>query len=178
MKASRTARARLLIAASLLTCLIGCDQATKSIATKHLLNTPRKSYLHDTVRFDYALNPGGFLSLGGTLSPEVRQWVFIGLNTCMLLGVASVLAFYRRLTLAAFVCLTLILAGGIGNLIDRISNDGLVTDFIILGMGPVSTGVFNVADIAVTAGGILAFYLSMFGTVTQPTDHDPMVKTI
>lgn len=167
MNASQTTRARFLIAASLLTCLIGCDQATKNIATKTLLDSPPKSYLNDTVRFDYALNPGGFLSLGRNLSPQSRQWIFVGFNTCMLLGVAATLLLFRRLTLTAFVCLTLILAGGIGNLIDRVSNDGLVTDFIILGIGPVSTGVFNVADIAVTTGGVLAFYLSMFGTVTK-----------
>ena len=59
--------------------------------------------------------------------------------------------------------LVLILAGGIGNLIDRVSHQGLVTDFINLGIGPIRTGVFNVADIAVTTGGLVAIALSFRG---------------
>jgi len=46
-----------------------------------------------------------------------------------------------------------------GNLIDRVWNNGLVTDFINVGIGPVRTGVFNVADLAVTFGAIAVGYL-------------------
>ena len=46
--------------------------------------------------------------------------------------------------------LALLLAGALGNLIDRIRWDGLVIDFLNLGIGPLRTGVFNVADMAVT----------------------------
>lgn len=170
MNNDRSPRARFILATTLLTCLIGCDQATKSIATKTLKDSPRQSYLHDTVRLDYALNSGGFLSLGRNLSPQARQWIFVGFNTCLMLGVAGVLVLNRRLTLLTFVSLVLILAGGIGNLIDRVSNHGLVTDFINLGFGPVRTGIFNIADIAVTLGGCLAIYLSMRGTADDSGD--------
>jgi len=52
-----------------------------------------------------------------------------------------------------FAAWALILAGGIGNLIDRVSQQGLVTDFMNVGIGPVfRTGIFNVADMAITAG--------------------------
>lgn len=44
----------------------------------------------------------------------------------------------------------LLLGGSIGNLIDRLSRDG-VTDFIAIGAWP----PFNVADIAVTVGAVL-----------------------
>ena len=60
------------------------------------------------------------------------------------------------------VALALILAGGIGNLIDRISNNGLVTDFINVGIGPLRTGVFNVADMAVLFGVLALGYLSIY----------------
>ncbi len=46
----------------------------------------------------------------------------------------------------------LILAGGFGNLYDRAVNDGRVVDFMLLQIGPLKTGVFNVADIAILAG--------------------------
>ena len=48
-----------------------------------------------------------------------------------------------------------LLAGGIGNLIDRVVNNGLGIDFINLGVGPVRTGIFSVADMGgVTFGAV------------------------
>jgi signal peptidase II len=43
------------------------------------------------------------------------------------------------------------LAGGLSNLIDRITL-GSVIDFMNVGVGPVRTGIFNVADVAIMAG--------------------------
>ena len=67
-----------------------------------------------------------------------------------------------------------ILAGGIGNLIDRILNNGLVTDFINVGIGPLRTGIFNVADIAFTCGAIAAvFLMQKDATCEQPDELEP-----
>ena len=49
------------------------------------------------------------------------------------------------------VAVALLVAGGAGNLIDRIRFRGVVTDFLVLSFGPLHTGVFNVADMAITA---------------------------
>ncbi len=95
----------------------------------------------------------------------------------MMLGVGGVLIFHRRLTLAASACFTLILSGGIGNLIDRVTNSGLVTDFINLGVGPVRTGVFNVADIAITCGGGVMIYLSFQANVSDRLDPQDLDRT-
>lgn len=57
--------------------------------------------------------------------------------------------------LTIFASLTYILAGGIGNLIDRVSNDGLVTDFLNVGVGPFRTGIFNFADVGVMFGAFV-----------------------
>jgi len=43
------------------------------------------------------------------------------------------------------------LAGGVSNLVDRIAM-GRVIDFLNIGVGPVRTGIFNVADVAIMAG--------------------------
>ena len=58
---------RFLLAVVVLYSCIGCNQATKRIATESLRHAPRQSYLADTVRLEYALNPGGFLGLGSNL---------------------------------------------------------------------------------------------------------------
>ena len=46
------------------------------------------------------------------------------------------------------MALSLQLAGAVGNLIDRLTQDGKVTDFISIGTFP----VFNVADSSITIG--------------------------
>ena len=45
----------------------------------------------------------------------------------------------------------LFLAGGASNWVDRLVH-GRVVDFLNLGIGPLRTGVFNVADVAIMAG--------------------------
>jgi signal peptidase II len=45
-------------------------------------------------------------------------------------------------------------AGGASNWIDRAVR-GSVVDFMNVGIGPVRTGVFNVADVAIMLGAVL-----------------------
>jgi len=155
--------ARLTLALAILSSFIGCDQATKKYATETLQHSEPQSYLGDTVRLDYALNPGGFLSLGSQLSETARFRVFVGFNLCLLTAVTVFLFYNWNVRLTIFVSLTYILAGGIGNLIDRISNHGLVTDFLNVGVGPLRTGIFNVADVGIVFGAVaLAICLHCF----------------
>lgn len=137
---------------------IGCDQVTKSIATQNLAPLPRQSFLGDTLRLEYAQNPGAFLGMGGDLKPGLRFWSLTVVNGALLAVLAYVLLAQRDMTMGIFAAWALILAGGIGNLIDRVSHRGLVTDFLNLGIGPVRTGIFNVADMAITAGFCLFLF--------------------
>jgi signal peptidase II len=54
----------------------------------------------------------------------------------------------------------LVISGGVSNLYDRITNNGGVTDFMIMSLGPLHTGIFNVADIAIMAGVMLLVFHS------------------
>jgi len=56
-------------------------------------------------------------------------------------------------SLIQIVGMALIAAGGIGNLLDRLFNNGVVMDYISFGVGFLRTGIFNVADVAIVAGG-------------------------
>ena len=153
MKTDRFTRLGLLLA--LLVSCVGCDQVTKSIAARRLAPLSRQSFLGDTVRLEYALNPGAFLGMGGGLSSGARFWGLTVINGAIRAVLAYVLVTRRDLAPGNFAAWALILAGGIGNLIDRASQGGLVTDFLNVGIGPVRTGIFNVADIAVTGGFVL-----------------------
>jgi signal peptidase II len=55
----------------------------------------------------------------------------------------------------SLVGVAIFVAGGASNLLDRITY-GMVIDFMKVGIGPLRTGIFNVADMAIMLGaGIL-----------------------
>ena len=136
-----------------LTC-VGCDQATKLAAKQHLQNGPVYSYAGDTIRLQYAENTGAFLSLGASLPGPLRQLIFTVLVGVFLLGLIAYLLLSRDPTPFAVSCLSLVAAGGMSNLIDRIAYDGRVVDFLNVGVGPLRTGIFNIADVAITFGAL------------------------
>jgi signal peptidase II len=134
---------------------IGCDRVTKHVASTTLAGMPGRSFLADTVRLEYVENTGGFLSLGANLPPSTRTAVFtIGTGLVLLLLLGAALKF--RLTGWPLLGLTLFLAGGMSNWVDRAVH-GSVVDFINVGLGPLRTGIFNVADVAIMLGAAILF---------------------
>lgn len=138
--------------ASVLLIFIGLDQVTKAMARMYLANSPAYSYLGDMFRLQYAENPGVFLSLGASLSAEARFWLFTLLTGIFLTGMLIYLIRKDGLDRFYIGAFSLIIAGGIGNLIDRIVFNGVVTDFINIGFGNLRTGIFNIADVAIMFG--------------------------
>lgn len=133
---------------------IGCDRVTKHAAATTLSGGPSRSFLADTFRLEYVENPGAFLNLGADWPPPVRTAVFGLGNALFLIGLA-VAAVRWRWPGPALLGVALFVAGGASNLLDRITY-GRVIDFMNIGFGPLRTGVFNVADIAIMLGaGIL-----------------------
>ncbi len=140
---------------------ISCDRITKDIAKVHLKNKESLSYLHDTVRLEYAENTGAALSLGDGLPKTTSFWLLSILPLVFLLGLFTyAIKNARKMSFMKMFSLALLFSGGIGNIIDRILFDRHVTDFMNLGINNIRTGIFNVADICVTAGaiGIILFY--------------------
>jgi signal peptidase II len=144
---------RLCLAFALVFSTIGCDQATKIVARDTLPSVGAMTYLNNTIRLEYAENPGAFLNFGATLSHEWRFWIFTVAISIFLLLLA-VQIWRRPWNLPVTVAASLILGGGIGNIIDRVAR-GNVIDFLNLGIGNVRTGIFNIADVAIMAGVLL-----------------------
>lgn len=147
----KTIKKNLLILFVLFGC-VGCDQISKEIARHALAEAGILRFLGDILRLQYAENSGAFLSLGATIPAHLRALIFICLVGAGLLGLLLYLLTARRMTLPTTMALSLVLAGGLGNLLDRIFHDGRVVDFLNLGIGSLRTGIFNVADVAITAG--------------------------
>jgi signal peptidase II len=144
--------ARLALVAVMLVACVGCDQTTKALARDHLQGRGTASFFDDTLRLQYVENPGAFLSLGESLPHRWRTAVFtVGAGSVL----AAVLLYAFLASKAASVqifALSLICGGGIGNLVDRVRYDGYVTDFLNMGIGPLRTGIFNFADVALMVG--------------------------
>lgn len=151
---SRVVTRLALVAIALVT--IGCDRVTKQAATLMLAGAPARSYLGDTVRLAYAQNTGGFLSWGADWPSPVRTAVFT-VGTCVLLLGLLAAASRRRWSSAAMLGITLFAAGASSNWIDRVLH-GSVVDFLNVGIGPLRTGIFNVADVALMLGIALVVF--------------------
>ncbi len=134
---------------------VGCDRVTKHIAAQNLAGRPMQSYLADTLRLGYAENTGGFLSLGADLPTPVRTIIFTS-ATGVLLVLLIAAAWRNGWDRWRTVALSLFIAGGASNWIDRFTT-GMVVDFLNMGIGSFRTGVFNVADVAIMAGVALLF---------------------
>ena len=167
-----TQRGRYVLLLTILLVGVLLDQATKEVAIAALKDQPMASYLGDLLRIGYAENRGAFLSAGSTLSPETRFWLLVVFNSLMLTAVGIALVWKWSMASLQYLALSCILAGGVGNLIDRVFRGGVVIDFLNLGVGPVRTGVFNVADMAITGGCLVFFWIAFFpARQPKPTEE-------
>lgn len=140
--------------------LIGCDSFTKHLAKEHLMYKQPITYLHNTVILEYVENTGAALSLGDDLPKGVSFWLLSIVPLVLLVFLlAYVIMHVAELSKLKIFAFALIIAGGIGNIIDRIFFDRHVTDFMNVGFGNIRTGIFNFADMCVTAG-VIAFLFS------------------
>lgn len=131
--------------------LVGCDRYTKMQAVSLLKGQEPLSFLNGIFSLTYHENTGAMLSLGASLPDNFRFIIFTFLIGLVLVGGLAYILL-KRMDKLSFTVGLLILAGGFGNLYDRALNDGRVVDFMLLQIGPLKTGVFNVADIAIMAG--------------------------
>lgn len=132
--------------------IIAFDQITKYIAKSTLYPDKAINLIDGFLEFRYAENTGVAFSMfsGG-------RWVFIILTSAVAIGMLVYMFTRAQKNLWLYWSLGVIVAGAIGNLIDRIFL-GYVIDFI----NPtfVRFAVFNIADCAVTLGTVsLVAYL-------------------
>ena len=141
-------------------CCIGCDRASKRMASKHLAGHSVSSHFNDMVRLGYTENRGAFLGLGKDLSEKTRFLIFTVVVGVFLAGLLAYLVFSIPQNSYTLIALSCIFSGGVSNFLDRAMNSGAVIDFLNVGVGPLRTGVFNIADMAIIFGAVLFFLAS------------------
>ncbi len=133
--------------------LISWDRVTKDIAKEQLKDKAVHSYLHDSFRLEYVENTGAAMSFADNL-PRIASYWILGI-----IPLVFFLGFFIYTILKSGACpmgryspFALIFAGGMGNIIDRLLFDRHVSDFMNLGIMNLRTGIFNFADVWITAG--------------------------
>lgn len=154
---SENLRIAALLPALLSAALIVADQLTKSwIVANVPINTIASRYMGDFLWIVHARNLGIAFSIGDSASKALRILLFIIIPAGFIIGAIVFSAISRKLSLLQRYAIALIVAGGLGNLIDRIFRPEGVVDFIsfslfgILGLDRFPT--FNIADTSITIG--------------------------
>jgi len=132
--------------------LIAIDQMVKNWA-EEVLSGGEIAVIENVLYFKYTENTGVAFSMFSG-----NRWILVGITSIMLIVVLALFLSGRVTSKLELFSLSLMIAGGIGNLIDRISL-GYVVDFIDVRI--INFAIFNIADMCITIGAIL-LCLSVF----------------
>ncbi|MBQ7354019.1 MAG: signal peptidase II [Clostridia bacterium] len=145
-------KAALYIGVLLLVVLL--DQITKLLIVNNFELGESKPLIEGVFHFTYILNDGAAF---GMLSDH--RWVFIVLSSVAVVGIGTYLVIRsQKIGTLWGVSMSMIVGGGVGNMIDRLWNgetfgDGAVIDFLDFCAFPnLWSWIFNVADAAVCIG--------------------------
>ena len=148
--------------------LVILDQVVKYMVLQNIPLGEHVPFIPYILDLTYVQNTGAAFSMF-----EEHTWLLTLISAAMsvLLALAIWKNFFRH-PLGKF-CLTLVLSGAIGNLIDRATRGFVVDMFNVLFM---HFAVFNVADIFVVVGGIATalYYLFLEPKLEHPAEekHD------
>mgnify|MGYP004588505379 CR=1 FL=1 len=136
--------------------LVGIDQILKMLVQANLELHESISLIPGIISLTYVENTGAaFNSFDG------QRWFLIGLTGLAVLFMLYLLVFNRLKNPVIIWHVAVILAGGVGNLIDRIFRGGSVIDYIEFKF--VNFAIFNFADCMVVLGVIsLLVYMLFF----------------
>lgn len=127
--------------------LIFVDQLSKDYIYNLLKTTGRMkmTVIPGLLEFSYLENPAAAFGLFGNVIGLV-----VALTLLVAAGIVAALFLYKSHSVFSYIASALLLAGGLGNLIDRMTL-GYVVDFIhVMFFGY----IFNVADCCVTIGAL------------------------
>lgn len=132
--------------------IVAFDQITKYLVSSYLKGGKIINFIPRVVQFRYAENTGmAFSMFSGA------RWIFVALTVIVCVGVMWYMFRDKCPSLWMYWSLGVVVAGGLGNLIDRV-RFGYVVDFIEPTF--MEFAVFNIADSAVTLGAVsLVLYL-------------------
>ncbi len=155
----------LLIAAAAVAALVGIDQAIKLWAIANLQGQTARPFLQigsfDWMHLNYIENSGAAFSMLSGNRGFLIIFPVIMIAVCF-----YALNRFGRTRRWVWIALPLIIAGGLGNLIDRIIRGGKVVDYLDFQL--CNFAVFNFADICVTLGVAVMIFALLFLEKEEP----------
>ena len=144
--------------------LVGIDQLTKWLAVEYLQEGEPFPIIDGVFELLLHKNPGAAFGLF-----EGQRWLFMGITVVVIVVLAAILMSgkyrqYRLVNLSG----TLIIAGGIGNMIDRVRL-GHVIDFLYFRL--IDFPIFNFADMCVSVSVVALILLLLFEHQTEKTEE-------
>ena len=135
------------IVAVIVLLLIALDQWVKTYVVQEIPLGEVRSWIPNLVSLTYLHNRGAAFSM-----LQDQQWFFAVITLVVMVGAIWYLHKHMEDSLCLVFGLTLIIAGGLGNFIDRMSQ-GFVVDMFHLDF--INFAIFNVADSYLTVGVIV-----------------------
>lgn len=126
--------------------LVICDQLTKYMVVDFIKPVESIPVIDNLLNFTYLENRGAAFGI-----LQNQRWIFIVVTSLIIFVFIYIFAKYEVKSKILYWAMILIVAGGIGNLIDRVFL-GYVVDFISVSFFP---PIFNFADCCVTVGACL-----------------------
>ncbi len=135
--------------------LVVADQLIKQLVTVHLQAVGSVTLIPGLLDLTYTQNFGAAFSM-----MSGKAWIFIIATAVVCAALLAALFVYKKHNWLSYSACTMIIAGGVGNLIDRVMNPGhYVTDYIHISFFP---AIFNFADILVVVGTALLIVFVLF----------------
>jgi signal peptidase II len=141
---------KLLMLVTLPLALVGCDHATKQLATRHLRGHAHIEVIPRVLQLAYTENRDVGFSALRFVPPRVRKPLILVMGAGVLVLLGLLWHHRRAAPPLEHVAFALLAAGGLGNVLDRLLR-GYVVDFVHVRGWP----VFNMADVWLVTGGLL-----------------------
>lgn len=131
--------------------ILVCDQGTKYWADNNLAEGSPQAIIPNLFNLTLVYNPGAAFGMFSGLPDTVRRIVLLGVSVVALLVVLKLLITESKEDTYSQYALVGILAGAIGNIIDRFRFDRVV-DFLDFYWNAYHWPAFNIADSAISIG--------------------------
>ena len=136
----------------ILACILLLDQATKYLAYIYLQPQSTIPVINNFFYLTYLENKGAAF---GIIQNSI--WLLIAITLIIVIFAGFYIYKNPRIAVLSRYSIALIIAGAIGNLIDRVRN-GYVIDFFDFVIWP----IFNIADMSVVIGAFILIFILLF----------------
>lgn len=140
------------------------DQLLKMLVVRDVKPVGSVNLVNGLLKFDYTENTGAAFSM-----MEGGRWIFLAITIVLCAFIIFAMFRYNGHEFFSWAASALIVGGGIGNAIDRLTHS-YVVDYISVSFFP---AIFNFADCCVVVGAVfLVIHLLFF------TEHDRAEKVM